>query len=108
MSNIEFPFIYDSLANYQYTVQMLQQIVTTQQITMLVTGHGDATNEVVEIQKRIEESIQYLNDLEKTVRTNTPFDVTNLLAKYPFPNGLEKCHQENMSLCRKELLGMKN
>jgi len=104
LSNIEFPFIYDSLSNYRRTLQSLQQIIATNQVAILITGHGDSTTDVSEMKRRITADLQYLVDLEQSIIAGTPVDLSSLLAQYPFPKGLAKCHQDNIVLVEKEFL----
>lgn len=103
LSNIEFPFIYDSLANYIVTLQTLQQLIAAEAIQLLVTGHGDHTQDQLEMQRRVQRDLAYVDELEKSILNNHSFDLPKWLSKYPFPKGLEKCHLENVELVKKEL-----
>lgn len=104
LSNIEFPFIYESLANYHSTLLTLQSILVKEQVKMLVPGHGDHTQEISEMQRRMIADLQYLTNLEQAIVTGTPFGLSALLSKYPYPKGIEKFHLNNVELVKKELL----
>ena len=104
LSNLEFPFIYDSFFSYRQTLQILQDLLSNKQISMLVTGHGDSTSSLSEMQRRVVTDTHYLKNLEQSIIASTPFDLPTLLSRYSFPKGLEKSHQDNFALVKKELL----
>jgi hypothetical protein len=56
LSDLEIPFISDSLAAYEGTLTRLSQI----DIQILVPGHGNPTTDPTEIQQRLSEDLAYL------------------------------------------------
>ncbi|MEK5184497.1 MBL fold metallo-hydrolase [Solibacillus sp. FSL W7-1324] len=89
LSNVEFPFIEDYEA-YLATIQKVQTIISHKKIEVLVPGHGTTTNNKNEIQKRIDESLLYLNNLSADC-----VDETELQKLYPFYKGLKDMHKLN-------------
>lgn len=102
LSNIEFPFVYDEFQHYLSTLQTLEKIIETEEVNLLVVGHGDATVSKAEMINRIQDSRAYLLNLQDSILHNNPFDLNSLLSKYHFPKGLIKSHEENVKLLRKE------
>lgn len=98
LSDIEFPFIYDSFEAYNDTMRIAHQISEQYHIKVLIPGHGKPCFIKEEIKQRIYESEAYLKDItelkEKDITTNTE-KWTN---RYPFPKGLAKSHLENWKL----------
>lgn len=103
LSNIEFPYIYYSLAKYKETLSSLAELITNNSIQFLISGHGDFTSQKQEMKKRIEESSRYLNDLEQAILNKESFNTKLLYARYQFPIIMDKFHQNNIKLAKKEL-----
>lgn len=95
LSNVEFPFIEDYEA-YFATIQKVQTIISDKEIEVMVPGHGTTTNSLDEIQKRIDESLLYLNNL-----ANDSIDESQLQKLYPFYKGLQEMHELNKKAVHK-------
>ena len=104
LSNLEFPFIYESLAAYRATLNRIEALLKTGEVQLLITGHGDCTQDASEMQKRLAQSKSYLNRLEKSVLENLPFPEEELWRDYRASAFLKKAHQNNLALAKKELL----
>lgn len=104
LSNIEFPYIYYSSRDYKNTLQTFTKIIHTEKVKTLVPGHGDFTDNSQEINRRIQESSQYIDELEQSILKNTEFDVEKLLKKFSFPLVMKNYHEANVLLMKKELL----
>jgi len=102
LSNIEFPFVYQSFAEYLGTLSKATQILQEHSIRLLVPGHGDVTTEKSTMQTRIEESEQYLRQVIRLVQNGNLFDEEGLFSRYQFSNILQKYHRENLKVARKE------
>lgn len=89
LSDVEFPFVEDYEA-YLATLQKVQTILSDKKVEVVVPGHGTTTNNLDEIQKRIDESLLYLNNL-----TNDSIDESQLQKLYPFYKGLQEMHELN-------------
>ncbi len=102
-SNIEFPYVYHSFAEYRQTIGLLPTLAEKHAFQCLIPGHGDRTEEWEEVLRRQAESLAYLDQLEKCLRENSPFDLEVLWKQYDFPAGMLPFHQGNEKLMRKEL-----
>jgi hydroxyacylglutathione hydrolase len=103
LSNIEFPYIYDSVKSYKQTLSKFEQIIQEKPVNILITGHGDFTTNREEMVKRIEESRTYIAELEQSVIEKTAFNEMKLYARYKFPIIMNEFHQNNIQLLKKEL-----
>lgn len=95
LSNVEFPFIEDYEA-YLATIQKVQTIIADKEVGVVVPGHGTMTNNLDEIQKRIDESLLYLNNLAAG-----SINETELQKLYPFYKGLQEMHELNKKAVKK-------
>ncbi|MEK3765078.1 MBL fold metallo-hydrolase [Solibacillus sp. FSL K6-4121] len=92
LSDVEFPFIED-LKCYKNTLQKAAAIMSDNKIQTLVPGHGQVTNNLLEIQKRLDDSMLYLNNLVMGI------DQEEALRKqYPFYKGLKEMHELNKKI----------
>ena len=103
LSDIEFPYLYDSFELYTSTLNKLEKIINENDIKTLVSGHGDITHDKEEMLTRINDSRYYIRDLEKSVTDNSPFDLDALLSRYDFPQVMTKFHNKNLELLKKEI-----
>lgn len=104
LSNIEFPYIYESVAEYKKTLDVLERIIRTNDIKLFITGHGDATREKSEMYQRIKDARTYIKHLENSVQIEEEFDTDLLFPRYQFPKIMSQFHEANLTLARKELL----
>lgn len=95
LSDVEFPFIEDYEA-YLATIQKVQTIISEKDVEVLVPGHGTTTDNLDEIQKRIDVSLLYLNNL-----ADGSTDETELQKLYPFYKGLQEMHELNKKAVNK-------
>ncbi len=63
LSDLEIPFVSQSLAAYQGTLEMISRL----EVRALVPGHGHPTTSAEEIQRRIAEDLAYLRELRERV-----------------------------------------
>lgn len=105
LSNIEFPYIYHSSHDYLNTLDKAQRILDNQSPQLLIPGHGDATTDHQEMQRRIKDSYRYLHQLQESVANNQPFDLEKLWQQYQFPKVMQGFHEANVELVRKEKRG---
>lgn len=103
LSNIEFPYIYHSVAKYKETLDKLADIIANKSIAILITGHGDFTTKKQEMQKRLEESRNYIVELETALTNKQKFDTKQLYNRYKSPIIMEQFHQNNIKLAKLEL-----
>ena len=103
LSDVEFPYIYYSSKLYENTLKKGVDIMEKFSPSLLVPGHGNATADIDEMKKRIEESESYIRLLKKCVQNEVPFPFDQLMLKYRFPGIMKRFHEENVALIRKEL-----
>lgn len=103
LSNIEFPYVYHSVKKYRKTLDTIKLLVEGGEVELLISGHGDATDDSAEMQHRLEESYTYLDQLEHSVRTDTPFDLPTLFTRYDFPKVMGKFHAGNVKLMKEHV-----
>jgi hydroxyacylglutathione hydrolase len=95
LSDVEFPFIADVEA-YENTLNKAKQIVEKHNITTLIPGHGQTTDEEQSIYNRIEESSDYIMNLKSHIDQQQ-----ELKTRYPFYDGLQEMHEANRKLITK-------
>ena len=105
LSDIEFPFIYHSSADYLDTLQKVDVILKSHNIDHLIPGHGNPTSSIKEIQKRKLENHRYILELRSAARTTNEFDLEALWNRYDFRRGMEGFHHKNVDLIAKEVGG---
>lgn len=103
LSNIEFPFIYHSSYAYKRTLVKAKKIIKKSHIDFLIPGHGDVTMEEAEIITRIQDSYEYIHNLRDAVQNGKEFSTEALFHRYQFPGVMQKYHNENVMLIKKEL-----
>lgn len=102
LSNIEFPYIYHSIQSYRDTLSKFEKIINENEVSILISGHGDYTSNKEEMYIRLEESRQYINQLVALVITNRHFNDKEILDKYDFPIIMKQFHLKNIELAQKE------
>lgn len=102
LSDIEFPFVYHSFAEYRKTLDKIENLVLSGLVKTLVPGHGNATDNRQEMERRLTESRWYLDQLEKSVKENSPFPEEELWSRYKYPAGQKEYHENNRKLLMKE------
>jgi len=103
LSNVEFPFIYQSSLNYEMTLDKVDYILKHHSIQLMIPGHGDCTSNQAEMLQRRADSMNYIQNIRKSIQENRPFDETKLWEKYKFPLLQKKFHLDNIELIKKEL-----
>ena len=102
LSNIEFPYIYESVAAYENTLNVLEEIIEKENINILITGHGDFASTKFEMTLRIKASRDYILKLKNLVLNDEPFPTLELFERYGFPIIMKKFHEANIKLAEKE------
>lgn len=102
LSNIEFPYIYESVKEYKQTLGKLAHIIETENVKILIPGHGDYCTDKKEMLLRIKESYDYISELETSVVKGKAFDFERLFNRYQFPSIMKKFHKGNVALLQKE------
>lgn len=103
LSNIEFPYLYHSVADYRATLDRLEQLIGSGGVRLLITGHGDATDDRKEMERRLLDSREYLDALEGSLREDTPFAAESLFQRYGFPKVMADFHAGNVKLMQQHI-----
>lgn len=103
LSNVEFPYIYYSSQGYLETLNKIARGLEMYSLNVLVTGHGDCTTSKEEVQKRILDSRNYINELSSCLREGKTFDFNQFVEAYNFPIIMKAFHDGNVKLMKKEL-----
>lgn len=97
LSDIEFPFIEDSLEEYYKTLDRLTDMMNTFDLEFMVPGHGNVALTRTEIEDRIYRSKNYLVSLMSG--DDIP-DWRKSWGESPFGLYLDKVHQKNIAYVR--------
>ena len=103
LSDIEFPYIYHSSIAYEESLKKLEALIFAGKIKLLIPGHGKATKEVQEMQKRLQDSYHYIELLRNCVKNGKDFPLDELWKQYDFPGVMTRFHQGNEKLIEEEL-----
>lgn len=96
LSNVEFPFI-EHLEHYKETLNKASKLIDGKPINYLIPGHGQFTSNKEEMKRRVQDSWQYINDLQN----NVPQEAL-LKERYPFYDGMQELHHMNQLLVNKK------
>ncbi len=102
LSNIEFPFIYNSSIAYEQTLEKLTYIHDKNWFTRLIPGHGSPCLSISEWLRRRTEGLAYIFALRESIHYGIPFDEESLFERYKFPRLQAKFHYDNIELMRRE------
>ncbi|WP_079480262.1 MBL fold metallo-hydrolase [Halobacillus salinus] len=94
LSDVEFPFVYSSLSDYQHTINKVEDILHKHTVRIQVPGHGTTTNEIEEVQERVAFSNLYLEKLKSHDKSLEKV----LEEKFPFYDGMRGEHLDNKKL----------
>ncbi|SES10374.1 MBL fold metallo-hydrolase [Psychrobacillus sp. OK032] len=98
LSDVEFPFIFDSYLEYVKTMEKAKDIFSNHNIFVHVPGHGHTTENIVEMQNRLHFSQEYLEQLP-----NAQENIEEILLKrYTYFEGMKHIHEDNKKLAMKE------
>jgi hydroxyacylglutathione hydrolase len=104
LSDIEFPFVYDSFAAYRNTLCTLKRIAEQYPGLLLLPGHGSVTDQPEEIRHRILVSEQYLELTEQLLLLPDEGKLQRFMDDnhYLFKRILARRHEDNMNVLVKE------
>ena len=103
LSDVEFPYIYDSSLAYEATLGKLEQMMNRHQLTLLVPGHGETADGRTELERRREESLKYIHNMRAAVASGRQDAVDRLIEGCAFPRNMANFHRSNQELIAKEL-----
>lgn len=102
LSDIEFPYIYQSSTAYEETLEKLDGILKRHSVSVLVPGHGQVTTDQKEMRERQRQSFEYITALRAHIASGDQAAIDAMLAGYAFPLGMASFHAGNQKLMRQE------
>jgi glyoxylase-like metal-dependent hydrolase (beta-lactamase superfamily II) len=96
LSDIEFPFIFSNYHDYVNTINKAENILRDHQITTHVPGHGSTTCDQKEIQRRLNCSKYYLQQLS---HDHAALEIY-LNNEYKFFEGMKSIHLDNQKMVK--------
>ncbi|MCC3371667.1 MBL fold metallo-hydrolase [Cohnella sp. REN36] len=104
LSDVEFPFVYDSFANYRSTLASFERVVEGREGLLLLPSHGTPTDDPADIRLRLAESVRYLDLVERQGDSadETAFEAYMARNGYAFKRGLRERHADNRRKWREE------
>ncbi|WP_379157883.1 MBL fold metallo-hydrolase [Paenibacillus sp. sgz5001063] len=106
LSDVEFPYIYDSSTAYEATLSKMEQIITRHPVPLLIPGHGEAADSLLDIECRRLAGLGYIRSLRAAVAAGDQGGVDRLIAGCTFPRNMRKFHRSNQELMERELAGI--
>lgn len=106
LSDFELPFIYDSAKAYERTLDTVRHIYGAHDLQLLVPGHGQATGDVREMERRLELADRYLRSLTAAVQADDSDALLALRDAHAYRSAFtDGCHDENVRIVRSEYAG---
>lgn len=98
LSDVEFPFIFDSYSNYIHTMNTAASILENHRVAFLVPGHGTVATNAQNMNERLQFAKYYLEQL-----VEGPDVLENeCRQKYAFFEGMQHLHADNREMAQKE------
>lgn len=105
LSDFELPYLFDSAKAYIDTLNKAEKILKNHDISVLVPGHGQSTENREEMSKRIQISKDYLNKCIHSVKMDDMISQEKLEKEMSYPSSFTKeCHLKNIEIIRKEFI----
>lgn len=105
LSDVEFPYIYDSSYAYEKTLGKLEGLLELHPVRMLLPGHGETADTLTEILARRDDGIAYICGLRAAVAAGDQTAIDRLIEGCAFPRNMIKFHRGNQKLIETELAG---
>ncbi len=102
LSDIEFPYIYQSSTAYEQTLGKLDGLLERHSVHVLVPGHGQVTTDQAEMRERQQRSFDYIAALRDYITSGDQAAIDRMPAEYAFPLGIASFHAGNQKLMRQE------
>ncbi|MEK4485600.1 MBL fold metallo-hydrolase [Psychrobacillus sp. FSL H8-0484] len=99
LSDVEFPFIFDSYLEYLKTMNKAKDIFSLHSISVHVPGHGHTTEDKTEMEDRLKFAQAYLDQLIDMKENMEEI----LKGRYIFFDGMKDIHVENQKLAFNEI-----
>ncbi|WP_274309573.1 MBL fold metallo-hydrolase [Solibacillus daqui] len=96
LSNVEFPLV-SNITEYETTLQKAKYLLEQFEVHALVSGHGQMTTDQLEMENRIEESQDYLTNLQQGVNQEHALE-----ARYSYYRSLKALHEANKKVAARK------
>ncbi|MNI65215.1 hypothetical protein D3C73_1207080 [compost metagenome] len=103
LSDVEFPYIYDSSRAYEDTLGKVEGLLERHPVKLLIPGHGEPADSLPEIVKRRDAGLYYIRSLRGAVAAGDQAASSRLIEGCAFPRNMIKFHRANQELIAKEL-----
>jgi hydroxyacylglutathione hydrolase len=103
LSDLEFPYIYDSSVSYEETMHKSRRIMQEHSIELLIPGHGNVTADGEQMAARCDQSLAYIHAMRERIQQQDWAACARLIDSCPFPGGMKSFHEDNRVLMMKEL-----
>ncbi|MEO4053263.1 MBL fold metallo-hydrolase [Solibacillus sp. CAU 1738] len=103
LSDIEFPYIYDSSTTYLQTLHKAKEILKKHKISLLVAGHGHVTTEQVAMTARISEAERYILNLRQAIIEQQSTEANSFIGHYRYLQSMKDYHEANVTCLKNEL-----
>lgn len=102
LSDIEFPYIYQSSTAYEETLGKLDVILDRHAIRVLVPGHGQVATDQGQMRERQRRSFGYIGEMRAHLAAGDQAAIDAMLMDCAFPLGMKSFHVGNQRLMREE------
>ena len=102
LSDIEFPYIYQSSTAYEKTLGKLDGILERHSIRVLVPGHGQVAPDQGQMRERQRRSFEYIGEMRAHLAAGDQAALDAMLVDCAFPLGMKSFHEGNQKLMREE------
>lgn len=107
LSDFELPFLDHSAMAYETTLLKARHLLDRYDVRLLIPGHGEATIDRREMERRLHRSLDYLLRLRQAVADGDEFTLDRLGREHAFPSSFtEECHSKNVKIIREEIGGL--
>ncbi|MEX1029340.1 MAG: MBL fold metallo-hydrolase [Paenibacillaceae bacterium] len=104
LSDIEFPYIYHSSTEYMNTLAKIKPIIREHNPQLLIPGHGNVTEDQLEMQRRCLTAEYYIVHMRQAVIDNDQIAMDGVIAECLFPRNMRQYQEHNRKLLAEELL----
>ena len=102
LSDIEFPYIYQSSTAYEETLEKLDDILERHSIRVLVPGHGQIATDQGQMRERQRRSFGYIGEMRAHLAVGDQAALDAMLVDCAFPLGMKSFHEGNQKLMLEE------
>ena len=102
LSDIEFPYMYQSSTAYEETLGKLDGILERHAVRVLVPGHGQVATDQGQMRERQRRSFEYIGKMRAHLAAGDQAALDAMLVDCAFPLGMKSFHEGNQKLMGEE------